>query len=127
MRMTIATVGAVVLLAACGSSSSNNNKDLGGGGGGGHLAKRGGCFTSSQGTLWAGNPQYNGASSDRPPSGTGIKADPPLQWQTLVFSGNFIYTRQESELWVVDTSASSPVETRIASQTPAGSTYNFNV
>ncbi len=75
--------------------------------------------------MFAGDPTYNGQPSDRPASGTGILADPPLQWQTLVFSGTHLYTRQECEVWSVDLSAGSPVETKIAGTTPSGSTYDF--
>jgi hypothetical protein len=42
-----------------------------------------------------------------------------------VFSGNELYTREEGEIWGVDTSAASPVETKLAGTTAAGSTYNF--
>jgi hypothetical protein len=64
--------------------------------------------------------------SARAASGAGIKSDPPLLWQTLVFSGSELYTRQEGEIWGVDTSAASPVETKIAGTTAAGSTYDFS-
>jgi WD40 repeat protein len=58
--------------------------------------------------------------------GAGIKSDPPLLWQTLVFSGTWLFTRQESEIWGVDLSAASPVETKITGNTPAGSTYDYS-
>jgi hypothetical protein len=52
--------------------------------------------------------------------------DPPVQWQTLIFSGNELFTRQEGEIWGVDTSAASPVETKLAGTTSQGSTYDFS-
>src|SRR4051812_5867191 len=46
----------------------------------------GGLATScSTGSIFAGNPTYDGMPLDRPTSGTGILADPPFQWQNLVF------------------------------------------
>ena len=69
----------------------------GGGGTGGSGGSGGGGGTTalacSTGTLFAGNPTYNGSPSDRPASGTGIHADPPLQWENLVFSGTHLFTR----------------------------------
>jgi hypothetical protein len=64
--------------------------------------------------------------SARAASGAGIKSDPPLLWQTLVFSSNELFTRQEGEIWGVDTSAATPVETKIAGSTAAGSTYDYS-
>jgi hypothetical protein len=64
-------------------------------------------------------------SSARATTGAGILSDPPLLWQTLVFSGNELFTRQEGEIWGVDTSIASPVETKIAGTTAAGSTYDY--
>jgi hypothetical protein len=78
----------------------------------------------SAGTLFAGNPVYDGEPLDRPAPGTGIHADPPLQWQNLVFSGSTLYTRDTGEVWAVDTSAANPVENRIAGQN-AASTFSY--
>ena len=82
-------------------------------------------LTCSTGTLFAGNPSFDGAPNDRPASGTGIKTGTPFHWQNLVFVGNTLYSRDAGELWAVDTSAASPVETRIAGQNPKGGTYAF--
>jgi hypothetical protein len=87
----------------------------------------GGAFTCSTGTLYAGVPQSTMDPDSRAASGAAIKSDPPLLWQTLVFSGNELYTRQEGEIWGVDTSVASPVETKLAGTTAAGSTYDFVV
>jgi hypothetical protein len=65
------------------------------------------------------------ASSARPVSGAGIKSDPPLQFETLVFSGNELFTRSEGEIWGIDTSVAAPVETKLAGTTSATSTYDF--
>jgi hypothetical protein len=135
MRKAIVFGGLFVLVAACSSTPSGNpdggGTDSGGNDGGGSDGNPNNDgsagFTCSQGTVYAGNPVYTGDPSLRPASGTGIKADPPLQWQTLVFKGTHLYTRQESEVWSVDTSASSPVETKVAGTTPSGSTYDYNV
>lgn len=81
--------------------------------------------TCSTATLWAGNPTYDGQPSDRPKSGTALKADPPFHYQNLVFVGNILYTRDAGELWAIDTSAASPVENRIAGLNPTGSNYAF--
>lgn len=131
MRTTIGLVGSLVLVAACSSTPGGNpdggfNPDSGNSDGGTKPDGQSGGPSCSTGTLFAGNPTYNGQPSDRPTSGTGILADPPLQWQTLVFSGTHLYTRQESEIWSVDLSAGTPVETKIAGSTPAGSTYDFS-
>ena len=129
MRTRIGLVGSLILVAACSANVGGGNPDGGGtnpdGGGTNPDGGQTGNPTCSTGSLFAGNPTYGGQPSDRPTSGTGILADPPLQWQTLVFAGNHLYTRQESEVWSVDLSASSPVETKIAGSTPAGSTYDF--
>lgn len=82
-------------------------------------------LTCSTGTLFAGNPSFDGAPNDRPASGTSIKADPPFHFQNLVFVGNTLYSRDAGELWAVDTSAASPVATRIAGKNPKGGTYAF--
>ena len=120
--------GAFVLIVACGGGNNNGNdggnNDGGGNDGGGNDGSSG-SFSCSQGTLYAGDPVYTGDPNLRPASGTAIKSDPPLVWQTLVISGTHLYTRQESEVWSVDMSAGSPVETKIAGTTPSGSTYDF--
>ncbi|CAN5415976.1 hypothetical protein BH09MYX1_BH09MYX1_36230 [soil metagenome] len=133
MRIYVGLIGSFLLLAGCSSGSTDTPTNDGGNNtdpdGGNHTDPDGGnnngAFTCSTGSLFAGNPVYDGDPGDRPTSGTGIKADPPLQWQTLVFSGTHLFTRQESEIWDVDVSASSPVETRIVGATPKGSTYDF--
>ena len=129
MRTRIGLVGSLILVAACSANVGGGNPDGGGtnpdGGGTNPDGGQTGNPTCSTGSLFAGNPTYGGQPSDRPTSGTGILADPPLQWQTLVFAGNHLYTRQESEVWSVDLSAASPVETKIAGSTPSGSTYDF--
>ncbi|MGZ3417535.1 MAG: hypothetical protein ACXVEE_06695 [Polyangiales bacterium] len=65
------------------------------------------------GSLFAGNPLYDGMPLDRPATGTGILADPPFQWQNLVFANGWLFSRDEGELWGVDMSASAKVEKRI--------------
>src|SRR5690606_36164431 len=74
----------------------------------------GAASSCSTGTLYAGNPVYDGEPTDRPAPGTGILEDPPLQWQNLVFAGTNLYTRDQGEIWHVGTSAAAPVENRIA-------------
>jgi hypothetical protein len=127
MRPSI--LGLWALVAACSSTNPTGN-DGGGNDGGGPdgIGFEGspGAFSCSQGTLYAGDPVYTGDPNLRPTSGTGIKTDPPLVWQTLVIAGTHLYTRQESEVWSVDMSAASPVETKIAGTIPSGSTYDFN-
>jgi hypothetical protein len=134
MRNVGGLLGVLVLIVACGGGGGNNgdggtndggNND-GNGGDGGNNDGSGGAFACSQGSLYAGDPVYTGDPNLRPASGTGIKTDPPLVWQTLVISGTHLYTRQESEVWSVDMSAGSPVETKIAGTIPSGSTYDFN-
>ena len=128
--MRLSTIGLLALVLACGTSNPNGNdggSDSGNGNDGGNGdGPSGGGFACTQGTLYAGDPVYTGDPNLRPTSGTAIKADPPLVWQTLVISGTHLYTRQESEVWSVDMSAGSPVETKIAGTTPSGSTYDFN-
>ncbi|HXU72104.1 MAG TPA: hypothetical protein VN947_22380 [Polyangia bacterium] len=98
-----------------GGGGSGGTGGTGGGGGGGGMAN----LKCSSGTLFAGNPTYDGQPSDRPTSGTGIHADPPFQWTNMIFNGNTLYSRDEGEVWMVDLSAASPVETRIAGQNDA--------
>jgi hypothetical protein len=82
-------------------------------------------LTCSTGTVFAGNPKFDGAPNDRPASGTSIKADMPFHFQNLVFVGSTLYSRDSGELWAVDTSAANPVETRIAGKNPTGGNYAF--
>ncbi|HEY2744701.1 MAG TPA: hypothetical protein VGL86_08765, partial [Polyangia bacterium] len=89
----------------------------GGGGGSGSLK----C---SSGMLFAGNPTYDGDPSDRPTTGTGIHADPPFQWTNMIFSGTTLFSRDEGEVWMVDLSAASPVETLVAGHNDAA-TFAF--
>ncbi len=125
MRIHVGLVGSFLLLAACGLDSSTT--DPGDGGVNPNPDGNGGGGSCSNGTLFAGDPLYQGTPLDRPTSGTGIKSGPPLQWQTLVFAGTHLYTRQESEIWDVDLSAANPVETKVTGSTPAGSTYDFKM
>lgn len=133
MRKVGELLGLFVLVAACSSNNPNGNdggtdggNGDGNGGDGNGGDGSGGSFACTQGTLYAGDPVYTGDPNLRPTSGTGIKTDPPLVWQTLVISGTHLYTRQESEVWSVDMSAASPVETKVAGTIPSGSTYDFN-
>src|SRR5262249_28660175 len=82
-------------------------------------------LTCSTGTLFAGNPSYDGEPNDRITPGTSMKADRPFKWQNLVFVGNTLYSRDAGELWSVDTSAANPVMNRVAGRNPAGSRYTF--
>jgi len=82
-------------------------------------------LTCSIGTLFAGNPSFDGNPRDRPESGTGIKADPPFHFQNLVFVGDTLYSRDAGELWAVDTLADDPVAIRIAGANPKGGTSAF--
>ena len=145
MKQRLAYVGTLmtlILAFACSPTKSTEGESSdpasdGGGGGGGATDASGGGDTDasgtqgplatscSTGTLFAGNPLYDGQPNDRPAPGTGIHADPPLQWQNLVFVGNTLYTRDTGELWAVDTSAESPVENLVAGKNPAGADYSF--
>lgn len=89
-------------------------------GGGGGMAN-----SCSTGTLFAGSPLYDGTPSDRPASGTGILADPPFQWENLVFVDNWLFSRDTGELWGVDLSASAPVEKRLAGKNRNDAYYDF--
>lgn len=82
-------------------------------------------LTCSTGTLFAGNPSFNGEPNARPASGSSLKADPPFHFQNLQFVNNTLYSRDAGELWAVDTSAASPVATRIAGKNPTTSNYAF--
>jgi hypothetical protein len=106
-------------------------QDAGGGGTDGGSTEDGGgpigtaATSCGTGALFAGNPVYDGQPSDRPASGTGILADPPLQWQSLTFVGKNLYTRDTGEIWHVDTSAASPVEKLLVGKNPAGANKAF--
>jgi hypothetical protein len=84
-----------------------------------------GALTCSTGTLFAGNPSYDGQPNDRITPGTGMKADRPFKWQNLLFVGNTLYSRDAGELWSVDTAAANPVMNRVAGKNPTGSKYTF--
>jgi hypothetical protein len=56
------------------------------------------------GSLFAGNPLY--AGTDRPsPSGTPLRADPPLAWRDVVKVGSRIYTHEGQEIWAGDSTS----------------------
>lgn len=131
----------LAMLAACSSSnsstpqgSSSGNPPAADGGADGAQDTDGGttdggptsgpATSCSTATLFAGNPVYDGQPSDRPTSGTAITADPPLQWENLVFVGKKLFTRDTGEIWVVDTSAAKPVETLAVGKNDP-STYAF--
>jgi hypothetical protein len=87
----------------------------------------GGLATScSTGSLFAGNPLYKGMPLDRPTSGTGILADPPFQWENLVFANGWLFSRDEGELWGVDLSASAKVEKRVAGLNRTDANFGFS-
>ncbi len=90
------------------------------------MAMSSGGFSCSTGTLYAGAPVSAGAPGDQAASDTPIIGDPPVHWETLVFSSNDLYTRHEGEVWWVDTSAASPHQKRIAGITAAGSIYDYS-
>ena len=140
LAVVVGVVGTSSIFAmGCSSSSSSkddnpgNTSDAGGGtdggseggngsdGGGGNDGGGGSATSCSTATLYAGNPTY--AGTDLPTSGTGIKADPPLQYEDLLFSGNLLYTRQEGEIWVIDTSAANPVETLVVGKNDSTSSF----
>ncbi len=89
-------------------SDGSDGGDDGDGGDGASSA----CTT---GTLFAGNPLYDG-DEQADPAGTGILADPPLQWREVVFDGDRIFTHVGEELWVADMAAANPQVTRFAGQ-----------
>jgi hypothetical protein len=84
--------------------------DDGGDGSGGSA-----CTT---GTLFAGNPLYDGDELPDP-SGIGILEDPPVQWREVVFDGDRIFTHTGEDLWVADMAAASPQVVRFAGQRDA--------
>lgn len=83
-------------------------------------------MTCGTGTLFAGNPAYDGNPNDRITPGTAMRADKPFKWQNLLFVGSTLYSRDAGELWAVDTAAANPVMNRVAGKNPAGSKYAFN-
>lgn len=130
----VVVTSALVMLVACGGggkvgmdASSGSDGAMHQGDGSTQQGDGGsGGVTCTTGTLFAGDPVYVGNPSDRPTSGTGILADPPLLWQTLLFADTHLYTREEAEIWGVDLLSGSPVETKITGTTPAGSSYPYN-
>ncbi len=86
-----------------------------------------GAVSCSSGTLVAGNPVYGGQPTDRPASGTGVLADPPLPWLNLVLDGARVYTQDgQSEVWTTDLSATKPVETLVAGLNEPSGALPFN-
>jgi hypothetical protein len=80
----------------------------------------------STGSVWAGNPKYDGSYLDRPASGTGILADPPFQWENLVFNNGWLFSRDTGELWGVDLSAASKVEKLVAGKNRSDANYGYS-
>src|SRR5688500_19459307 len=66
-------------------------------------------LTCSTGTLFAGNPMYDGQPNDRITPGTAMKADRPFKWQNLLFVGNTLYSRDSGGLWSIEPSDANPV------------------
>ena len=135
--LTVLSAAVVTAAAACsaknndaadGGASSSSSSSSGDGGGSSSSSGDGGpigmATSCSTGSLYAGNPVYDGTPSDRPTTGTGILADPPLQWSSLTFAGDILYTRDTGEIWAVDTSAAAPVETLVLGKNAAN--FNFN-
>lgn len=108
--------GADDLGADDGGDDHGGDGDDGGDDGDGDDGGDGGTASAcTTGTLFAGNPLYDG-DEPTPPSGTGILDDPPLQWREVVFDGDRIFTHVGEELWVADMAAASPQVVRFAGQ-----------
>jgi hypothetical protein len=83
-------------------------------------------LTCSTGTVFAGNPTYDGSPGDRIAPGAPMKGpDKPFKWQNLTFVGSTLYSRDSGELWSVDTAAANPVMNRVAGKNPTGGNYAF--
>ncbi len=55
------------------------------------------------GSIVAGDPLYKRTGTEQiPPSGSGLRDDPPLFWRTLAFAGDNLYTDTGQEVWVAD-------------------------
>jgi hypothetical protein len=99
-------------------------------GGGGPDAGAGGgengvgtALTScSTGTLFEGNPVFDGDTEDigKSVDGQGLFDDPPLRNEALAFVGSHVFIETETEIWASDLSAKTPTLTRIAGVEAAG-------
>jgi hypothetical protein len=118
-----------------GQPSSDGGMDSAQGGGdsgqGGNAAGEGGMGTGtitscSTGTVFAGNPVFDGDTEDIGASvdGQGLLDDPPLRHEALAFIGNSVFIETEKEIWTSDLSAATPTLTRIAGvETEAGGAF----
>ena len=78
-------------------------------------AKAQSAATCGAAALIVGQPRYTG--QDRPnPAGANIKTDPPIQFRSLVFQGNQLFSNNGMEIWQVDLPKSTM--RRIAGEEP---------
>jgi len=97
-RSSILSLGLISLtLGACAALDLPTGGDDGGGGGGG------GESPCTVGNLFAGDPLYNGDATPSP-SGTPLRADPPLAWRDAVVDGARVFTHTGQEIWGGDRS-----------------------
>jgi hypothetical protein len=73
----------------------------------------------SKAELYAGSPASD--NTDMPQDNSPLKSAPALDWRQVAFDGTTMYTAIAEEVWAVDTSKPSPVETRIAGKTQTDS------
>jgi hypothetical protein len=59
--------------------------------------------TCKTGGLFAGNPTFKPTGNEKiPPAGVGLTDEPQVQWRTLDFAGDNLYTNNGQEIWVAD-------------------------
>jgi hypothetical protein len=95
-----------------GGASEAGQGGVGGGGTGTATA----LSSCSSGTLFEGDPLFDGDTEDIGTSveGQGLFDDPPLRNEALAFVGSRVFIETETEIWASDLSANTPTLTRIA-------------
>lgn len=76
----------------------------------------------STGTLFEGDPLFDGDSTDigKSVDGQGLFDDPPLRNEALAFIGKSVFIETETEIWTSDVSATKPKLSRIAGEEAEG-------
>ncbi len=128
--------GGMLVVAGCGGSTAKKNpqNDMGPGTGDMAQSNPGDMnqvttgFSCSTGTLYAGAPVDTSPGLGAEAANNSVLiGDPPVHWETLVFSGNTLFTRSAGEIWMVDTTAASPMQTRVVTPPSLGSPYTYTI
>lgn len=121
--------GSATSEAGNGGEGGKVTSEAGNGGEGGNAMGEAGAGTGASritscgtGTLFEGDPLFDGASDDIGTSvdGQGVFDDPPLRNEALAFVGKNVFIETETEIWTFDTSAAKPKLSRVAGEEAEG-------